>query len=324
VNRAAVRRLLYWTVSLAVSAVLLYYALRGIEWTRVWNIVTHADLRYIAAASLLTSGSFFLRSVRWRVLLNAEGNFRVATVFWANMAGYLGNSFLPARAGEVIRSVLISGQSGLSKTYVLTTALSERMMDVIALVLWSSIVLLGVKAKPAWMQDLSGGMAIAAGAGALFVVILPHTGGLLESLLKRIPMPVAIRTRVLGLVEQILLGMRAFHNWGRLAGFAALTVVIWVTDAVATMVGARGFGLHVSFPVAMLLLTAMGLGSALPSTPGYVGVYQFVAVTVLTPFGISRDGALAYILAAQVLSYVQVLVWGLPGLYILRRKAAAG
>ena len=39
--------------------------------------------------------------------------------------------------------------------------------------------------------------------------------------------------------------------------------VIWVTDAVATMVGARGFGLHVSFPVAMLLLTAMGLGLSL-------------------------------------------------------------
>lgn len=318
---AALRRVLYWTVSLLVSAVFLYYALRGVDWRRVFAIVTHADARYLVAAVALTSGSFFLRSVRWRILLNAEGRFPVGTVFWANMAGYLGNSFLPARAGEVIRSVLISGQSALSKTYVLTTALCERMMDVIALVLWSSIVLLGVHPKPAWMQDLSRGMAVASAAGALLVLVLPHSGGLLESIGKRLPMPASLRPRLLGFMEQILLGMRAFHHWGRLAGFVGLTVVIWTTDALATMVGAYALGLHVSFPVAMLLLTGMGLGSALPSTPGYVGVYQYVAVTVLTPFGVSRDGAVAYILIAQAVAYVLVLVWGLPGLYLLRRSS---
>jgi uncharacterized membrane protein YbhN (UPF0104 family) len=52
-------------------------------------------------------------------------------------------------------------------------------------------------------------------------------------------------------------------------------------------------------------------------------VYQFAAVSILTPFGISRDGALAYSLVAQVLSYLLVLVWGLPGLYLLRRKPPA-
>jgi len=61
--------------------------------------------------------------------------------------------------------------------------------------------------------------------------------------------------------------------------------------------------------VALLLLTALGLGSALPSTPGYVGIYQFVAVTVLTPFGIGRDEALAFILVLQVLGSGWCCVW---------------
>ncbi len=322
-SRPAIRRLLYWLAAILVSAVLLYGALRGVDWSRVWNLVAHADPRYLAAASAIASWSFFLRALRWRILLNAEGRLGVATVFWANMAGYLGNSFLPARAGEVIRSVLISGRSGLGKTYVLTTALSERMMDVIALVLFSSIALLGVNPKPAWMRDVSGGMTIAAAAGALFVIVLPHSGGLLESIVERIPLPASLRAGLLGLIGQILLGVRAFHHWGRLAGFSALTVAIWVSDALCTIAGARALGLHVTFPVAVLLLAGMGLGSALPSTPGYVGVYQFAAVSILTPFGISRDGALAYSLVAQVLSYLLVLVWGLPGLYLLRRKPPA-
>jgi hypothetical protein len=313
------RRISYWTASILISAVLLYGALRGVAWSRVWSIIAHADLRYIAAGAAFACCSFFLRSLRWRILLNAEGRLGVATVFWANMAGYLGNSFLPARAGEVVRSLLISSRSGLSKTYVLTTALSERMMDAIALVLFASIVLLGVNPKPAWLRDVSGGMTAAAVAGVLAVIVLPHSGGLLASIVKRIPMPAAIRARLLGLVEQILLGVRAFHNWGRLAGFSLLTAAIWASDALGIMTGAYGLGLHIPCPVAVLLLAGLGLGSALPSTPGYVGVYQFAAVTILTPFGISRDGALAFILVSQAMNYVLVLAGGLPGYYLARR-----
>jgi len=83
---------------------------------------------------------------------------------------------------------------------------------------------------------------------------------------------------------------------------------------------ADGLHLHFSFAVAMLLLTGMGLGSALPSTPGYVGIYQFVAVTVLTPFGFSRDSALAYILVAQASAYVVTLALACPACIGSRRR----
>jgi len=101
----------------------------------------------------------FLRSFRWRILLNTDAHSDVATVFEATMAGYLGNSFLPARAGEV-RSYIINSRSSLTKTYVFTTALSGRMMDAIVLVLASSMVLLGVNPKPSWLGDMSRTTAV--------------------------------------------------------------------------------------------------------------------------------------------------------------------
>jgi uncharacterized protein (TIRG00374 family) len=305
-------------LSTLLAAVLLYLSVRGVEWRRVWQIITTANGRYLAAAGAFTLFSFFMRALRWRILLNAEGRFSVGTVFWATSAGYLGNSFLPARAGEFIRTYFISSRSSLSKTYVLTTALGERVMDAIALVLWSSVVLMGLETKPAWMEPLSRTMAIVASAGAITIVVLPHTGGLVEKVLRRLPLPVRLRDGLLHLAGQVLQGLRAFHDWRRLAGFVAFTVLIWVSDSFAAMTTARALGIVLSFRVAVLLISALGLSSALPSTPGYVGIFQFVSVTVLGPFGVGRDAALAYIVVLQAISYVLVLVFGLPALYKFR------
>jgi glycosyltransferase 2 family protein len=311
-----------WLVSIALAAALLYYSLRGVEWARMWTIILGARWEYFLASGLIVCVSSVLRALRWRILLNAEANLGVWTVFRANMAGYLGNNFLPARAGEVIRTLLISRRSNLSKTYVLTTALSERLMDVIALVLASSIVLMGVHPKPEWMSDLSRSMAIVATIGALTVTLVPHTGNLLTNLLGRLPLPTALHTKLVGLSEQVLLGMRAFHDWGRFGGFIALTAAIWTCDALSAMVGSRALGLNLTFSVAMLLLTGLGLGSALPSTPGYVGIYQFVAVSVLVPFGVTKDAALAYILITQAVGYVVVVLLGLPSFSLLREASS--
>ncbi len=311
-------------LSTVLAGVLLYLSVRGVDWGSVVRIIAGAHWPYVIAAVGTIAFSLFWRAMRWRILLNAETRFPVATVFWATSVGYLGNNFLPARAGEVIRSLLISRRSSLSRTYVFTTAIGERMMDVIALVLFSSLALLTLDRKPGWMKDLSGTMAVSAAIGAILVVILPHTGGLLEKVLLRLPLPAGLRKFLLRLTEQVLLGLRAFHDWGRFARFVVLTVVIWLSDSLGTILGARALGLTIPFPVAVLLLTGLGLGSALPSTPGYVGIYQFVAVTVLTPFGISRDAALAYILVYQAMGYLVIVGFGLPALYQLQARPGGG
>lgn len=303
---------LSWLISALLAAVLLWFALRGVDWTNVWGLISSAHWAYLALAALMLCLTYFLRAVRWRVLLNAEADFSVGTVFSANMAGYAGNSFLPARAGEVIRSLIISSQSPLSNTYVLTTAMAERMMDAVALVLWGSVVLLGVNPKPSWLRDVSWGTTLIASIGVLAIFVLPHTGNLCERIIDRIPAPAGIRKRLLHLAGQILAGLRVFHNVRRLTIFLMWTVLIWCGNAAGVMISGHAFDLRITFPMAALLLCGLGLGSAVAPTPGYVGTYQSVAIAVLTPFGISRDAALAYILVTQAMGYVVVLVLGLP------------
>jgi uncharacterized membrane protein YbhN (UPF0104 family) len=124
-------------------------------------------------------------------------------------------------------------------------------------------------------------------------------------------------------MEHGLRGVRAFHDIRRLSGFLGLTVLIWSLEATATVTVGAALGLQIPMSVALLLIAGLGLGSALPSAPGYVGIYQFVAVTVLTPFGFSRTDAIAYILVAQVLSYGIIGFWGSLGLWRYRKARTA-
>lgn len=312
-------KLLYWVFALTLAGVLLYYSLRGIDWSQVWLTLETTRLSYLGLMLILGTGSLVLRALRWRVLLKSGGPVGVATAFWATCAGYFGNNYLPARAGELVRTMMVDREAGLGRTFVLTTALSERIVDAITLVFVSSLVLLTLPTRPGWYGPAAKPFAIVGICGALAIAILPRLERLWKYLLARTPVPERWREKVMHILEQILFGLRAFHDWRRLLLFMILTAVIWSLDAIGFIMGGRSVGISLTLPMAFLLISGLGLGSALPSTPGYVGIYQFVAVEVLTPFGFSRASVIAYMLLVQVLQYVSTGIWGLLALWRFRK-----
>jgi hypothetical protein len=310
-------------LAFALAAVLLFYSLRGIDWREVGRVAAGASAPRLLVVAAVATVALFLRACRWRVLLNAEGSVSVPSVFWATTAGYFGNNFLPARAGELVRTFMISARSGLDSAYVLATALSERVADVIALVSIAAVVLLTIPAPPGWLAGAIRPFAALALLGAAAIALLPFLAPHVPSVIARAPVPRALRPKLVAAVASALRGMRAFHDIRRLAAFAGLTAVIWTLDAAGVVVGASALGLDIPLNLAFLLIAGLGLGSALPSTPGYVGIYQFVAVSVLTPFGLSRNDAIAYILVAQALGYIVIGFWGSMGFWRYRRETVS-
>jgi hypothetical protein len=259
----------------------------------------------------ISSFALLIRALRWRILLKSSGKVPVGTAFWATSAGYFGNNFLPARAGELVRTLMISARTGLSKSFVLTTALAERLSDAVALVIISSIVLLTLSTRPGWFDHAAKPFAVIGLCGAACIAVLPRMEQAWRTLIERLPIPHTARGKLIGILEQILVGLRTFHDTARLTRFVALTAIIWFSDATGTIIGMRALGLSISLPLAFLLITGLGLGSALPATPGYVGIYQFVAVGVLTPFGFAKADVIAYSFLAQALQYALTAFWGL-------------
>ena len=312
-------RAFYLTLAAIFAAVLLYYSLRGINWPQVWTTLSHADLKYIFLWLVIVTIALLLRAVRWRVLLSAEGPVDIPTAFWATSAGYFGNNFLPFRAGEVVRTLMISARTGMSKSFVLTTALSERIFDAITLVGVAAILLLTMPQKPGWFSRAATPFSIIGLGGVLAIVLLPKLEPLWASILRKLPVPAALTEKLISVMEKVLAGIRALHDAKRLVTFSALTIIIWSCDSVTAVVGMYALGLTISLPVAFLLITGLAMGSALPSTPGYVGIYQFVAVEVLMPFGFSRSSVVAFMVLVQAVQYVSTGAWGLLALARLRK-----
>ena len=311
------RRTPRWSLILTflLASVLLFLAFRGVNWNEMAEVVRHGRLGYLALAFLILSVSYSIRGLRWGVLLSAEKFIAPVTLFWVTAVGYLGNSFLPARAGELIRSMLLGRSANMSKSYVLATALTERILDVLALVSISLMALMSLEGIPDWLLTTTRVGAVLGLGAVVALVVATRLDGLIKNLLTRLSLRHALGARLSDSIGQFLLGMRAFQHSGRALLFASLTVVIWLTDALMAIVVGRALNLTLALRQALLLLAALGLSSAVPSTPGYVGIYQFVAVTVLAPFGFSRNEALVYIIAFQAVSYSVVIVWGAAGLW---------
>lgn len=307
------RTTLSLSLAIVISAVLLYLSLRGIDFAQLGKTLRSARFAPLGWAALLNLLALWLRSYRWRVLLNANTVLPITPIFWANSIGYLGNNVLPARMGEFMRVEAIKRAFSISRSYVLATAFVERVMDAGVLVLLTSIALLAIPDLPEWLHKASTPLGLASGVGILVLFLLPHAESTVQQLLVKIPALSQIASRFLE-------GLRSLHAWGRSIQFLALTLMIWPLDSFIGVLIGQSIGFDLPFTTSMIVLAALGLSSAIPSTPGYVGVFQFVAVNVLKPFGVEAETAIAWILLYQAVGYLIQTSCGLLGLMVLSQR----
>ena len=304
------------------SGLLLYLALRGLDWTAFFASLKSANYVYIVFLVLWGSASYFLRAMRWRVLLTSQREVRPINVFWANMAGYLGNNVLPARAGELIRAAYIARTENIPTAFTLATGITERLIDLAALVLIAVVSLFFVDAFPDSIQGAIRSFVVIAVFGVLFIFLLSFFRNFAIRVVISFPfLSNSRKAKFLEMMDHFMDGTKVIAQHGRGLPFLYFTLIIWLMDGAGTMMFAFALQETLTLAQAFVFIAALGLSSAIPSTPGYVGVYQFVAVTVLVPFGFERETALALILLSQVFTLLIVSIWGGLGLWVGSRIA---
>jgi glycosyltransferase 2 family protein len=310
-------RRLSMLVAIIIAVVFLYIAFRGVDWATMWNTARTGRYEFLLAVMALSSLNLFIRSLRWRILLSSEKPIPVLTVFWANCTGYFGNNFLPARAGELIRAAAIGKAADIGISFSLATALTERVMDAILLVLISLTAIFSLNNLPEMLVTATRSMALVGLIGLIGIIMAPRLEKQILWVVSKFPIPLKFKEMINSFLERFLLGMRTLQNPPRLFGFLGFSIIIWTLDACSAILAGKAFSLDISLAMAYIILAALGLSSAIPSTPGYLGVYQVVAVAVMAPFGIVASDALVYVIAWQIQSTAMVALWGGIGFWQL-------
>jgi glycosyltransferase 2 family protein len=310
-------RTLSMIAALLIAGICLYLAFRGVDWGVMWSTASKGRYELILLVSLISSVNLFIRAARWRILLSTEKPISVLTVFWANCTGYFGNNFLPARAGELIRAAAVGQVAGIGVGYSLATALTERIMDAVLLVLISLTAIFSLNNLPAILVNATRSMALVGLVGLVGVIMAPRLENQIKWVINKLPLPLKFKAPIISFLERFLLGMRALQNPRRLFGFLGLSAIIWSLDACSAMLVGMAFSLNITLALAFIILAALGLSSAVPSTPGYLGVYQVVAVAVMAPFGIVSSDALVWVITWQLQTYFLIGIWGGLGIWQL-------
>lgn len=110
---------------------------------------SHAAI-FLSAAMLLFV-AHAIRAIRWNMLLPPEYIARRYSLLMGLAIGYLCNTFLPLRMGEVLRVAWVSDREQVRFSYVAASVAAERLADLAAVALIAS----GITLFSGWRYDLS-------------------------------------------------------------------------------------------------------------------------------------------------------------------------
>lgn len=307
-------------IAFAISGVCLYFAARNLQFEAIRAELASMKFLPVALAAALSIAAISLRAWRWHQVIRREHDFAFSNTYWANAIGYLANNILPARAGEVIRSVVLALSANIRKTLVLATALTERMLDAAVLLLLAWCMLFfTVELPPAfrtiWTIILPLVLLL-----VLIAFIAPSMQAFWVKLIHLLPLGVAFKMRLEAFLNGMLDGIRVFHHPGFLTKFLLYTLIIWFVDAFMFRALAAAFGSELTLPQAIIFVAIIGFASSVPSTPGYVGVFQAIAVALLPVFGMKESQAFLMISFFQVMFLAVTLVLGGYGWFVMQRR----
>lgn len=321
------RRLLgdwqFW-LGLVVSLSFLYWASQQADDLRnVARALAQANYLYVAPALVAYFLGVAVRAVRWRLLLQPVKPISARRLFPVVVIGYMANDVLPVRMGEFVRAYVLGRAEGVSKSTSLATIFVERVFDGLTMLLFIAAVALFVPLDPSLENVLRIAGAVLVGLlilGLAIAVSRPLALRLVSLFLGFAP--AVARPKLALVADRFLSGLGVLQSPRAMLTVLALSVLAWLSEATMYYVLGFGFALGVGFHALLLTTAVVNLGTMVPSSPGYVGTFEALAVFTLRRFAVEGDLALSYAVALHAVLLVPVTLLGLY--YVWRRHVTLG
>jgi len=304
-----------WQVvlGLVISAIFLYLALSGLQLAELWVAFKEAKYWWIIPGVVVYFFAVWARTWRWHYILRPIKRIPLGRLFPLVCIGYMGNNIYPARAGEVIRSYVLRRKENVSMSAGLATVFFvERIFDGVIMLLFV-FVSLPFTPMEDWLQNIVIVSSVAFISALLVFFAIAMKPQFAQRLyvwvIDRI-VPERFRISVKEMMDRFVDGLQALRSPKDVVMIFVTSLVIWLAETVKYWFVMHAFPFEVAFYVLMLMNGVMNLATIIPSSPGYVGTFDWAGIRVLTSYGIVQTTAAAYTLVLHGALWFPITVLG--------------
>jgi glycosyltransferase 2 family protein len=313
-------------VGVAVSAVFLWIAFRGIHFGEVWQHLRAADPLLLTLAIANHTLGIHVRALRWKYLLiPVTGPMPLRPRVAATAIGIAANNVIPLRVGEFARALVLARQTGTRIPAVLGTILMERVFDGLVMVA-SVFAVMALVSFP--LPPTVGGLD--PGAAARWLLIVAGSIGALLVLLTAFPhgaaravesatgfLPESWRRAIADSLLSFFRGLSVLRSPRYFLLSVAWAVGQWIFLAAGFYLGFLAFGMeNASFAGAVFLQAIIGFAVSIPSTPGFFGPWEAASRYALGLWGVDDGHAVSFAIAFHTGTYL--LMTAIGGYYLWR------
>ena len=257
------------------------------------------DLALLGLAVALYAVATLARGWRWHMILRHAGVEHHARDAHALIpVGYMGNTVLPARGGEVLRIMLLSSRTPARRREALGTVVSERALDAVSLaLLFVALTFLGIAGTPVGDSPALIAIAVLAlGAAGVAGYLALRRRGRFERFAAAVRPVVGGAKPLLGPFGAVLTGA---------------TVLVWLIEGTIFWLVAQSLGLDVTPVEGCFLLVLSAFFSLIPAAPGYVGTFDAAVIFGLHALDVTGGQVVAYALLVRFVLFVPITLAGL-------------
>ena len=295
-------------------------ALWGIDLNEIRASFQRANYASLPAFLVFLFVFYWLKAVRWKLLLYPLRRFQTREVAGPMMIGFMGNNVLPVRLGELARVLVLGREFNLSKTAVLSSVVLERVFDTATILVFfgGSLLLVELPASYAVASLYLGGLtAIAFLFLVVYVVWTQQFVAAAEWVLDRLRiLPATLRASLTGMLESGAEGLASLRDAKLVSGIVITSAIQWFLNGAMIYAALWSFGIHLPLRASFIVMGVTAFGVAVPSVPGFFGVIQLCFWLSLSFFGAEKVDVLGASVYYHLAQYIPVT---LVGLYYLAR-----
>jgi len=297
-------------VGLLISGLFVALSLRKVDLDALGASIGSARIVPLCLTQLVKALAMLMMALRTRVILQGLTPLSVGPIFRGHLQAFAANAILPFRLGELYRVHYMAVRGEISHAASLAAAGLERLCDMLCL------LILFLAAMPALDQTRMGTVYVLAGALALGCVVAlwvarhPERFVVLVSLLSRLGGR-RVGGYLTGVASQFARGLTGLSSARAIIGVFALSFCYWGVSSLSLSLVLSSLQIEVPYTATLVVLGFVAFGTAIPSSPAFVGTYHFFAASALaTVFDVGATEAASFAVLSHFVAFVPFALVG--------------